>query len=88
MSCHAVSMALFFCSGPEQMLRINDVAVVLYVRPQTVYRMIQRGQIPWVRVGRLIRVPRDALNEWIAANTQQPIAAPEDSHAAQRDVRP
>ena len=50
------------------MLDIDAVAAQLSVCPMTVRRMVQTGKIRAVRVGSLIRIPRDALGEFIAAN--------------------
>ncbi|WP_430867386.1 helix-turn-helix domain-containing protein [Demequina aurantiaca] len=48
---------------PDEHLTINDVGVVLACSPDTVRRMIARGELKAVRVGkRLIRVRRADLD--------------------------
>ncbi len=54
------------------LLRGSEVADLLGCSRAAVYRLMQRGVIPVVRVpgGRTVRVPRTALEQWITANTQ------------------
>jgi len=40
----------------------------------TVYELIARGELPVIRIGRLVRVPRPALEEWIVKNTAGVVA--------------
>lgn len=47
-------------------LSVVDVAVLLDCHPETVRRLIRRGELRAVRVGRLIRVPREAVTEFLA----------------------
>jgi excisionase family DNA binding protein len=42
-------------------LTVEEAARVLGVAKNTLYEAIQRGEVPHVRLGRLIRVPRHAL---------------------------
>jgi excisionase family DNA binding protein len=46
------------------MLTPSDVARRLAVSPRTVRRLVQRGELRGVRVGSLVRIPEDALDEW------------------------
>ncbi len=49
----------------EQLLKIDEVASLLQVSRSFAYRLMQRGDIPTVRVGKAIRVlPRD-LEQYI-----------------------
>jgi excisionase family DNA binding protein len=51
---------------PEQeTLKVAEVAKRLRVDPRTVRRMIDRGDLRGVRVGRLYRVPVDALEAYL-----------------------
>jgi len=40
------------------MLRAAEVALLLGISRSTVFRLIESGEIPAVRIGRSIRVPR------------------------------
>jgi excisionase family DNA binding protein len=54
------------------LLRGGEVARLIGCSRAQAYRLMQRGVLPTVRVpgGRTVRVPREALIEWIKANTQ------------------
>ena len=56
------------------LLRAGDVSRLLGVGRSTVYELIARGELPAIRIGRLVRVPRPALEEWIVRNTAGPTA--------------
>lgn len=45
------------------MLRPAEVAALLALSRSEVYRMIERGEIPSVRIGRSVRVPRRWVEE-------------------------
>ncbi len=48
------------------LLNVNEVASLLGCGRTYVYGMIQRGELPVVKLGRLTRVPSRALTEFIA----------------------
>jgi len=52
----------------QELLRVNQTGLVLGVSEMTAYRLIKRGLIPWIKLGRHIRVPRRELLRLIAAN--------------------
>ena len=47
------------------LLRIPEAAAELGLARSTVYLLIQTGQLPVIRIGRAVRIPRVALEEWI-----------------------
>ena len=51
----------------ELLLRIDLAAERLSVSRATLYRMIQRGELPTVRIGTAVRVPAAALERWLAS---------------------
>lgn len=52
-------------------LRVADVAPLLGVTSGRVYQLIAAGEIPAVRVGRSLRVPRAALDAWVERCTAE-----------------
>ena len=46
-------------------LTVPEVAAELQIPASTVYDLIRRGEIPSVRVGKRIRVPKRRLEDWI-----------------------
>lgn len=46
-------------------LRVEDLMPLLGIGRNTAYELIRSGQIRSVRIGRQIRIPRDALLEFL-----------------------
>ncbi len=42
-------------------LSISDVAEILNITPATVRRHIKSNDLPHIKVGRLVRIPKDSL---------------------------
>jgi len=53
-----------------QLLKALEVAKILGLGRTKVYEMIERGQLPVVRIGTAVRVPRKGLFDWIDGMTQ------------------
>ena len=47
------------------LLTVAEAAEFLRVHPNHVYELIRRGELPHVRLGRVIRLPRHRLHQWI-----------------------
>lgn len=50
-------------------LSVDQLAEVLRVGRNTAYDLVRSGQIRSVRVGRQIRIPRDALIDFLSQNS-------------------
>lgn len=46
-------------------LTVSEVADLLHIKPSSVYSLIARGDIPSVRFGRLVRVPKNELENLV-----------------------
>lgn len=53
-------------STPPLLLTVRQVEAALQLGRTRTYELLRSGQLPTLRVGRLIRVSRVALEEWIA----------------------
>lgn len=51
------------------LLTVREVEVALQLGRTRTYELLRSGQLPMLRVGRLIRVSRVALEEWIERQT-------------------
>lgn len=49
------------------LMRAGEVAAVLSLGRSKVYELMASGALPTVRIGRAVRVPRAALEEWVAS---------------------
>ena len=52
------------------LLTTKEVALELQISEKTVSRMVQKGEIPSLRIGRNIRIPTDQLKDWVQAQTR------------------
>jgi excisionase family DNA binding protein len=57
----------------EQLLTIAEAAVVLGTKDRFPRRLISERRIRFVRVGRHVRIPVSALEEFIAAGVVEPM---------------
>ena len=49
-----------------KVLTVKEAADLLKVKPQWVYRMVRGGGLPFIRLGRQIRIDEDSLETWLA----------------------
>ena len=49
----------------NEIMTVEDVAKYLKLKPQTVYKWAQEGQIPGAKLGKEWRFRRSLLDEWI-----------------------
>ena len=50
-------------------LTVKDVAKLLGISRNTTYRLVRSKKLPSIRVGRQIRIPRSALEEYLNGRT-------------------
>ena len=49
-------------------LRVEDLMPILGIGRNTAYELVRSGQIRSVRIGRQIRIPKDAILEYLQKN--------------------
>ena len=52
----------------EKIYTVPEVAQYLKLSKSKVYRLVQMGRIPYVRIGRNVRIRESDLVKWIDAN--------------------
>jgi excisionase family DNA binding protein len=52
------------------LLKAGDVGKLLGLGRSKVFAMLAAGELPVIRIGRSVRVPRAALERWVAEHTQ------------------
>ena len=59
--------------NPQRLLLDSvEVAAMLGLSRTRVFQMMARAELPVIRIGRLVRVPRSGLEEWIGGATETP----------------
>lgn len=56
---------------PDRLLSPKEVAGELGVSVWTVYRLVKKGDLVAIRVGRLLRIPESSLEAFIDLNRKQ-----------------
>jgi excisionase family DNA binding protein len=56
--------------GTRLVVRVAEAARLLDIGRSKCYDLIRRGELPAIRVGKTVRVPLDALRQWIARQSQ------------------
>ena len=55
----------------DNLLTIREVAKYLHVVQLTIYRMIDRGDLPAIKVGHVWRIRRQDLEDYLKRSTSQ-----------------
>ena len=63
------------------LLTVAEAAEFLRVHPNHVYELIRRGELPHVRLGRIIRLPRHRLEQWIEEQCGASVGGGDDGPA-------
>ena len=59
-----------------QLLDIPRAAEQLRVAQKTLYKWVEAGQVPFVRIGRLVRFRPEDLERWVAGRVQSAEVSP------------
>jgi len=54
------------------LLTVSEAARLLRISRNLAYELVAQGQLPHVRLGRVIRIPRHGLEQWIACQAGLP----------------
>lgn len=57
---------------PERLMTIEEVAEFFNVTKGAIYKRIQRGQIPYIKMGALLRFDPRQIEAYIKAQTIEP----------------
>lgn len=52
----------------QNLLTVKELAALLRVSSQTLYKMLEQGEIPAVKIGAQWRFDRDKIRLWIESN--------------------
>ncbi len=52
-------------SMPVPLWNVNDLARFFRTSPDAIYKMVERGLVPHIRLGRTLRFDPDAIRRWL-----------------------
>jgi excisionase family DNA binding protein len=53
------------------LLDVREVAALLGCGKTYVYELLARGELPWVKLGRLTRIPRSSLEAFVSRKVSE-----------------
>ncbi len=59
---------------PSKLLIAQDVAAALNMGLSTVYQLVERGELPSIRIGRSVRIRPEDLEKFIESKAQRQAA--------------
>lgn len=71
MNCPECNQAIVTDPTERILLSVPQVAAVLGLGTTLTWQLVSQGSIPSIRVGRLVRVPRAALQAWLDDQADQ-----------------
>lgn len=54
----------------HEVMTVQEVADYLQLNKQTVYRKVRAGQIPAIKIGKVLRFKRDVIDGWLRENSE------------------
>ncbi|MEW6058328.1 MAG: helix-turn-helix domain-containing protein [Bdellovibrionota bacterium] len=63
------------------LLTVEELAKYLKIKPDTIYKKVRRGELPAIKLGKLVRFPKDLIDQWIidqATKTMKDVKAARD----------
>ena len=59
--------------GRPMLLTVKDLEAELQLGRTRTYELVRSGTLPVIRIGRAVRIPRDALRQWVEGQMQVPL---------------
>lgn len=70
------------------LLKAEEVAQVLKLGRTRTFQLMSSGELPVVRIGRSVRVPKDQLESWVRSRTTGGLTGWVDTEDAPTRVKP
>lgn len=51
----------------DEILTVEEVSEILYIGRNTTYDLLRKGELPGFRIGRVWKIPRQALESYITS---------------------
>jgi excisionase family DNA binding protein len=61
--------------APDSLMTVKEMAAMLRVSAQTLYKMLEQGEIPAVKVGSQWRFDREKIKDWMESQGSGPASS-------------
>ena len=65
------------------LLTVEELAKYLKIKPDTIYKKVRKGELPAIKLGKLVRFPKELIDQWII---EQAMKTMKDVKAARQIV--
>ena len=65
------------------LLTVEELAKYLKIKPDTIYKKVRKGELPAIKLGKLVRFPKELIDQWIV---EQATKTMKDVKAARKVV--
>src|SRR4051812_1835148 len=48
------------------LLTVEELAKYLKIKPDTIYKKVRKGELPAIKLGKLVRFPKELIDQWIS----------------------
>lgn len=66
------------------LLTVEELAKYLKIKPDTIYKKVRKGELPAIKLGKLVRFPKELIDQWI---TEQAYKTMKEVKAARKVVQ-
>jgi excisionase family DNA binding protein len=53
------------------LMTVEELAKYLKIKPDTIYKKVRKGELPAIKLGKLVRFPKELIDEWIVEQAQK-----------------
>ena len=70
----------------KEFLSIGDLSEVLGIKKSTLYSLVENGELPHYKIGRLVRFKRNDVDAWMESHRVKEIVGKEKTKGAVKNV--
>ncbi len=59
------------------MMTVEELAKYLKLKPDTIYKKVRKGELPAIKLGKLLRFPRELVDQWVSDQASRTAKAKE-----------
>lgn len=57
------------------LMTVEELAKYLRIKPDTIYKKVKKGEMPALKLGKLLRFPKDLIDQWVIEQSQLTLKA-------------
>ena len=57
------------------LMTVEELAKYLKIKPDTIYKKVRRGELPAIKLGKLLRFPQELVDQWVSDQAAKTLKA-------------